>query len=310
MSANGIAVQQALNAAGPHASQTVGGNVLPQNLQTHIDNFNADVGNLFGTPGQAGPRPNVPTPEDLQFKEYTNKRFADVPAEEAAARRLANPIMRGASNFPLQEAKKLRDRSIRPFHKVSNQYINPYINQMQKALERSMLHQRERAMRELNSQYAGAGVHGGRGYQQARSELESRMADSLLRAQSELMHEGYKEASHTHARDADRMLEGAAMQARLNHAEQANRWTDIQNLSRLAEDARANEQQKLDFSHEQWLNKNQHWLELLNLRGSLLNRMPYAVSTYRTHTPGTPQRGPSMGRHDWLHTILGAAGLR
>lgn len=247
------------------------------------------------------------------YQQYTGERLADFTPTQQAAFDVTQqnvgayqPALTAAQGATAENVGSTFDTA------AAEQYMNPYTQQVtQRALD-EVARQGNIARSDIGQQVAGAGGWGGARHgvieaEQRRNEGQL-MGDIALQGGAQ----SFDRALQAYQGDMGRQLQGANQLAQLGALGSQLGYSDAAALLDVGNRQQAQEQTGLDIGYTDFINQQQHPIEMLNLLLSAQSQTPYTTTRQQTGPGGSSTAGTLGGigaLAGGLGTLGSAAGL-
>lgn len=223
------------------------------------------------------------------FKPYPEAEIAGLPEEIQRAMGLSRDF--NAQREPyLQQIQQYITQGSQQFPDNVDRYMNPYqervVNDIAALGNRNF---NEKILPQIESQFIGAGMHGGERHQQLMERAARDLQESISRQQNQALHQGYQAAGTLFGTDKARQMEAAKLTGDLSEANRLGTHSAIQNLMSTGNYGQQQEQRQLDLNKQRFLRQQDYPYELLARDQAVLNNMPLSnIQTSHMQTPATP----------------------
>jgi len=277
-------------------------NALPRWMEEALQKNAERSGNLTNRilqePIPIAPDNLHPTEEQLRksrpwalkpYTPYPNAEIAELPEEIRRAMGLSRdfdaqraPYLERANNYIEQGSSQFPDNVER--------YMNPYqervVNDIAALGNRNF---NENILPKIESQFIGAGMHGGAQHQQLMERAARDLQESISRQQAQALHQGYQSAGTLFGTDKARQMEAAKLTGDLSEANRLGTHSAIQNLMSTGNYGQQQEQRQLDLDKQRFLRQQDYPFEMLARDQAVINNMPLSnIQTSHMQTPATP----------------------
>lgn len=269
-------------------------NSLPQWMEEALQAIAHRAGERSNRIKQAAipdhPDPRKRVPWDLNpYVEYPNREIAELPDQVREGMRLSGEF--NAQRQPyLDRANNYIEQGSAQFPDNVDRYMNPYqervVNDIATLGNRNFM---ENILPKIESQFIGAGMHGGAQHQQLTERAARDLQESISRQQNQALHQGYQTAGTLFGTDKARQMEAAKLTGDLSEANRLGTHSAIQNLMSTGNYQQQQEQRQLDLEKQRFLRQRDYPDELLARDQAAVTGLPYGnVQTQHYQTPATP----------------------
>ncbi len=229
---------------------------------------------------------------EIPFRQYSGQRVAPINNTLAQAIRLSENTGLSAPIF--RSSEESLNRSNRSYPENYQQYLNPYIQQSNRAIQDEATRAyREQILPDLERYFIGAGQRGSQAHQRMTERAIRDQQEAVSRAQQQNLLQGYREGGEQFNAEANRNQEAGRLYAGLGTAMRATQDADINALTQAGALQRDIDQINLDNQYNDFLREQQSPYERLSYRAGILHGTPFRANTYTTTNTPDIQRSRS-----------------